>query len=333
VIRSRFALTLVLFACGARSEPGDVAAAADASPVDAPIEAPIDAAAPDVLRGNCGDDLLLVQDDSTSTTLAMDDIWVYYFRDPDILRVEKQGSTYPCVTVQDGFGGALVVDDTYVYWTSEQGHLERAPKVGGTIDDLGCASTKGCPAAVRVAAITNDLVVLAEGPRAIAMSKQGGAPHPLYDQLGTPDPIRSMFADESRAYWNSATLVASSPLDGGTNELEYALASDALTVGSDHVYWTTNVNTPPSTWDLVAAPKHGGNSTLLSTSGTSGPLVANDMYVYGVASTGITRQPTSGGLSVTITPTVRPVTMLLDEECLYYLDKTSLLRRIVRTRN
>jgi len=325
----RAALAFALVACGARTDLGgarsEAGAGGDASSdvhfVDVALDAPQSKCPP----------IDYVNDTQTSTELVLDDAAMYFVRDSCVLaRTTKDGATSSSWAMID-CAGEIVVDELYVYWTSAAGQLMRHPKGSGTIEDRGCASLGGCPGNVHVRAVAKDVVVLVDGFRPVAMPKTGGFPYPLMPSgFAPPAPVHYVFVDDTRAYWNTDIRVFSAALDGSDLPLQYATASTGLAINATHLFWTTSTN---GTFVLDASSKDGNNDALLATSDTSTPLVANDSFVYGVSPSGITRQPTSGGAPTLIVPNVHPLTLALDQDCIYFAEKTANGRRIARAEN
>jgi len=324
----RAALAFALVACGARTDLGG--ARVDANVPDASADAVSDVAT-DVAPSKCAP-IEYVSDSQSSTVLAIDDAAIYDVLDPcEVWRTTKDGSSTSSWSMVD-CAGDIVVDALHVYWTSAAGHLMRHLKNGTPgIEDLGCASLNGCPGNVHVRAVAKDVVVLVDGFRPVAMPKTAGSPYPLMPSgFAPPAPVHYVFTDDARAYWNTDIRVFSAALDGSTLPFQYATASTGLAINATDVFWSSSSN---GTFVLDSSPKEKSDVSLLSTSDTSTPLVANDSFVYGVSPSGITRQPTSGGAPTLIVPNVHPLTLALDHDCIYFAEKTANGRRIARAEN
>jgi hypothetical protein len=318
---------LVFVACGARTDLTDV-------PSDA--STPIDAHASDtgIDASSACPSLTYASDVGSSTALALDDASVYFMSSTcTVGRRAKLGGAMQTWDLGDDCSGEIVVDATHVYWTNAAGHLERFSTIGSfTIEDLGCAALAGCPGNVHVRAIAKDVVVLVDGFRPVAMAKKVSTPYALAPaNIAPPAPVHYVFTDDFRAYWNTDIRVFSNALDGSDPPFQYATSSSGLAIDSSHVYWTAHVG--PTSWNLISATKNASGQTTLSSGDTSTPLVANDAFVYGVSDAGITRQPTSGGTIDVIVPGAHPLTILIDDACVYYAEKTTSGRRISRAPN
>jgi hypothetical protein len=328
-----FAVAACALACGGRTGLG-VVTLGDGGTKDAATDVAPDVV-PDAPPPTSCPPIDLVVDDNGSTAIAIDDTFLYFVVPPgNIERIAKDGAG-PIVGIggPDGFGGDVAVDDTYVYFTSAAGHLERVSKaIVPPIDDLGCAALAGCPGNVHVRAVAKDVVVLVDGFQPVAFPKSGGSPYPLAPaNIAPPAPVHYVFTDDARAYWNTDIRVFSAPLDGSGTVLQYATSSSGLAIDSTHVYWTAIAGA--NAWAAERADKDGSATTTLSTSDTSTPLVASDAFLYGVSPGGITRQSTSGGAPIVIVPDVHPLTLLLDQQCLFFAEKTVSGRRIARAPN
>jgi hypothetical protein len=326
----RAVLAFALVACGARTDlggaRGDASVVSDASHDVASSDAQVDAP-----KANCPP-LVYVNDEQTSTSLAIDDAAVYSVLDPcQLWRTTKDLATTSTFSMGD-CAGDIVVDDLHVYWTSAAGHLMRNLKDGpANTDDLGCAALNGCPGNVHVRAVGPDLVVLVDGFRPVAMSKKvSSAPYPLIQNGSPPAPVHYVFVDDARAYWNNDIRVFSNSMGDPTSLVQYATSSSGLAIDSTHVFWTASDN---GAFDLFRADKDDTNEMVLSKSDTSTPLVASDSFVYGVSPSGITKQPTSGGAPSVVVPSVHPLTLALDADCIYFGEKTATGRRIARAAN
>lgn len=325
----RVALAFALVACGARTDLGG--ARQDASMADASIDVHYSDVKLDAPATNCPP-VVYVDDEQSSTVLAIDDAAVYSVLDPcQLWRTTKDLTTTSTWSMGD-CAGDIVVDDVHVYWTSAAGHLMRHSKDGASnTDDLGCAALNGCPGNVHVRAVAKDVVVLVDGFRPIAMPKVAGLPYPLIPSgFAPPAPVHYVFVDDARAYWNTDIRVFSSALDGSTLPLEYATASTGLAIDATRVFWSSSSN---GTFVLNSSPKDGADVALLSTSDTSTPLVANDAFVYGVSPGGITRELVSGEGPKLVVPNVHPLTLALDDSCVYFAEKMATGRRIARAPN
>jgi hypothetical protein len=326
----RAVLAVALVACGARTDLGgarpDASVSNDASSdvvySDVKLDAPQTKCPPHVY----------VDDEQSSTAFAIDDAAVYSVLDPcQLWRTTKDDTTTSTFSMGD-CAGDIVVDDLYVYWTSAAGRLMRHAKDGASsTDDLGCAALNGCPGNVHVRAVAKDVVVLVDGFRPVAMSKKvASSPYPLIGSgVSPPAPVHYVFVDDTRAYWNNDIRVFSAPLDASAPPLQYATASTGLAINSTNVFWTSGV---PKAFALQTSSKGGGAATSLSVSQTSTPLVASDAFIYG-GSLGITRQSTSASTPEVIVPNVHPLTLALDDDCIYFAEKTDNGRRIARAAN
>jgi hypothetical protein len=283
---------LLIVACGARTELRGGVAPEDASqPGDAGQDT-----TPDAPSDPCGP-LEYANDSSSSVAMAIDDAFIYFVIDPGLVAMAKDGTSSFSISLgPEPFDGDIVVDDTYVYWTS-LASVRRTPKNGlGPVDDLGCAALKGCPGNVRVEVAAKAALILVDGVQPVAFPKQGGSPLALASlSIAPPAPVHYVFADADRVYWNTDIRVFSTLFDGGTPQpIQYATSSSGLAIDSLHVYWTA-----------ISGPSDGG----------------------------ITRVPTSGGTSTVIVPNVQPLTLLLDGMCVYSGEHTDNGRRIARWSN
>ncbi len=322
-------------ACGARTELGVIVAEEqDGSLQDVAADVGVDALG-DVFNGPCPP-LDYVNDTSSSVAIAIDDTDIYWVTDaPALVGSAKDHSTSFTTSLGSApFDGDIVVDDTFVYWTST-GAMKRMPKHGGLIDDLGCAALNGCPGNVQVKVATATAIVLVDGVQPVSFPKQGGSPIALASAtIAPPAPIHYVFTDTENVYWNTDIRVFGAPLDAGGAPIQYATSSHGLAIDTLHVYWTAIIG--PSTWTLLRADKDGGGvQAMLTTSDTGSPLVANDAFVYGVSSDGgITRQPTSGGAVTKLASNAQtPLTLLLDANCVYFAERTQNGRRVARAPN
>jgi len=327
----RAALAFALVACGARTDLGGTRG--DGGFLDASHDVSTPDAAADVSPSKCPA-VDYIDDTEGSTVFAIDDTRIYFVNDPcAVTALTKDGVPILTFTMGADCAGEIVVDDHDVYWTSAAGHLMRHAKDGsGGASDLGCAALDGCPGNVHVRAVAKDVVVLVDGFRPVAMPKVAGLPYPLMPSgFAPPAPVHYVFVDDTRAYWNTDIRVFSSALDGSTLPLEYATASIGLAINSTEVYWTANAQ--GNLLVLDSSSKDGSKLGGLSNSDTSTPLVANDAFVYGVSPVGITRQPTSGAPPTAIVLKVHPLTLALDDSCVYFAEKTDTGRRIARAPN
>jgi hypothetical protein len=228
--------------------------------------------------------------------------------------------------------GEFVTDGTFIYFTNAAGHLLRLTISDNSTLDRGCAAIAGCPGNVHVRTVSTDFVVLVDGFTPVVMSKTMlGAPSALISKgAAPPAPVHYVFTDDARAYWNNDIRVFSNVMNGAASLLEYSAASNGLAIDSSHVFWTVNGG---GTFALFRANKDDTDETVISKSDTSTPLVANDAFVYGASPSGITKQPTSGATPVVIVPNVHPLTLALDDGCIYFGEKTSNGRRIARAAN
>lgn len=323
-----------LAACGARSEiRGGPIETNDASSVDVRV-IDVQSDSPPIDAGPCPP-FDYVVDHSTSTTLAMDDAWLYYINPGDlIVRVAKDASAESSIANVSGFDGEFVVDDTSVYWTVASRVNRIAKLTADVAHDLGCAALQGCPGNVHVKTTTSDAIILVDGVQPVSFPKIGGAPVALAAaNIAPPAPVHYVFADSDRVFWNTDIRVFSTLLDGGTPQpIQYDTSSSGLAIDSNYVFWTATAGAQG--WSTLRSDKNAPMTVPLSVSATHAPLVANDSSVYGVAiDGGITRQPTQPGNVDVIVPFVAPLTILVDAQCVYYVVRTDTGRRIARAPN
>ncbi len=332
--RAGLAGLAALAACGARSEIRGVVETSDATIADVHIT-DVQGDSPPIDAGPCPP-LDYVVDESSSTVLAMDDTSLYFIAPSyDIVSIPKAGGAAKTITSAVGFDGDIVVSpDTNVYFTMN-GVLMSHSTLGGSTTTLGCAVLAGCPGSVHVKTTTsNGFVVLVDGVQPVAFKiSTSGPPIALAPaNIAPPAPVHYLAATADWVFWDTDIRVFGVPFGIPEPPTVYDTSSSGLAIDSSHVYWTAI--TTSGTWTTFRSGWVTPAPVALSTGATHAPLVANDSSVYGVAiDGGITRQPTQGGNVDVIVPNVAPLTLLLDEQCVYFVERTDTGRRISRARN
>jgi hypothetical protein len=331
----RAVLAVALVACGARTDLGGARmdASTEASSVDAAIDVVVRDVTSDAPPSKCPP-IDYANDAEGSTVFAIDAGFVYFMSASCVVAREPlAGGPLETWPIETNCAGELVTDGAAVYFTDASGHLLHFATTGPLIiQDLGCAAVAGCPGNVHVRAVTNDFVVLVDGFVPVRMWKTiPGFPGALISKgAAPPAPVHYVFVDDTRAYWNNDIRVLSSLVNPPTQLIQYSAASSGLAIDSSHVFWTVNGG---GSFALFRANNDDTGETVISNRDTSTPLVASDAFGYGVSPAGITKQPTSGATPTVIVPNVHPLTLALDDSCVYFTEKTSTGRRISRAPN
>lgn len=179
--------------------------------------------------------------------IALDDKYVYWNREGNILRISKDGGT-PEVVAADhvGVGVDMVVDGEKLYWVNHGYYSQGSPTVSAIY----------------------------------MVAKQGGKTEIFADQQRIP---HCLATDEKNLYWLTANAVVKQAKTGGQTEVVHQISDkeglDELSQESDSLYfgWRSPGN---SRWGLRKVSKQGGEATTLVKTYSLKPVVVDETTVY-----------------------------------------------------
>jgi hypothetical protein len=205
------------------------------------------------------------------------------------------GAPKTIATGQVSSGNSAATDDTYIYWTSLRGVLERAPKIGGTVEVLAASDTSQGQSWGQLA-LDDASVYWVNGGQPPTMvgevmrvAKPGGPVTVI--AAGQHNP-RDVVANDRYVYW--AALDGIWRWSKGPSTVEHLVDSAIATAGVEDLalddqflYWTDGRG-------VRRLPLGGGAPTTVFSSGASGVRL-NNGCLYLAVPTGLVRLSISGG--------------------------------------
>ena len=319
-MRTLWASLSLFCACGARTDLGEAVDAAaappDASAVCTAVEYTSNDASP------------------STSSLSVVGGYVYYVSSSysGVVRVPVAGGA-PTVLASDssGWASAFVVDDTYVWWVvgsngsnyPSLGKVGRVPIAGGTAETLGCATSDGCPAVFGtepvVVAQTADALVVGDAIKAtlFVVPKAGGSAAPLVPPATAPTLGFDQLTVEGTDFlWIASHYLYDATIGAYSEQTILSQWATGVTSFGGNAYWTLSEQGASS---LVRRDATGALTTLF-TGPLTGPLRANEAFVYGFSAGGISRVPATGGATMPVLKNIQPTTYVVDDACIYFID-------------
>lgn len=179
--------------------------------------------------------------------IALDEKYVYWNREGNILRIPKDGGQ-PDVVASDhvGVGIDMIVDADKLYWVNHGYYSQGSPTVSAIY----------------------------------VVDKKGGKAEVFADQQKIP---HCLIADEKNVYWLTASSVVKQAKAGGPAAVIHTISDqegvDELSQDSDSLYfgWRSPGN---SRWGLRKVSKRGGEPLTLVKTYTLKPVVVDETTVY-----------------------------------------------------
>jgi hypothetical protein len=272
---------------------------------------------------------VLAKDLHAPNAVAVDKTLVYWVDeiDGDVTRVPKRGGT--TMTVYPGNGqpfasnSSIAVDDTDVYWTSQQekvSSLTRQDKNGGKPTVV----TSSTFAAIEGVTIDDQYMYWVLGGGVVRASKKGGAPQALAGGFKGADMIA---VDGTKVYWSVAGTEPNKFSDGSIVEATKGGANAKVLVsGADHaanvhvddknVYWQSGAKV------FKASKDKGTPDRLAEASGKVADIAVDEKYVYFLTPDAVARVPKEGGRGETLVDGLAtPSSIALDATTIYFTTK------------
>lgn len=309
--------------CGARSELDVSPGAADAS------EAGRDASPPSLAPCTARD----YASDLNSDVFAVTSHFVYFvFEAAGLYRTPKDAGEPQLVFEFSGsdYIDDFVADESFVWWVDAGGYLARIPSAGGSKETLGCAVPTGCPTGAGLyvtllASTPTGVLVSDNSARLYVVPTDGSALFPL-SASAVYGPVRSVATDDAVALWSTDERVYGNKLDGtDQGPVAYADWPGAVALHGGFMYWTRKVS---GAWRLERRLEGSDEPASKLADGISGPIGANDAFVYGGIPNGggLAKAPVSGGATSILVPYVGVRRVVVDGACVYYVSGKGLHR-------
>jgi hypothetical protein len=218
-----------------------------------------------------------------------------------------------------GIPRGLALDTSSVYWTADNGGLNKVDKNGGvTVRLVPSATGRGLVVdASRVYWLEE--ILISHFPNALYVVPASGGPRSTLAMF--PDHSRpfEITQDDSDLYWTTVDGIFTLPKSGGQYRVLYSSPGCGIASDATNLYWTDCAN-PNGT--VAIASKQGG-PLIWSTSNETGPagiaIDATSVYWANQIDGTIRKVPLAGGSPATIqSGQMNPTAVAVDDDWVYW---------------